>query len=183
MITPIHKIRFDMDREVPSIIFEADYRPTTGPLPRLEYPLIGLWVHDKVVLRALFEASVVPTHEREPILHRYEGPTIVHQGQARYRYFSVPGHAGMILTNKGFAQVGLDLLHIWASLSQLTNVEAIKAWSDAYSLIPISDSIAPEPVLTQVYDLLHNFPPITLRLFPKERSTDVPDDASRHSTL
>jgi hypothetical protein len=167
VIDPIHLISFDVDAEIPTVTFKADYRPTTGPLPELSYPLVGLWVYNGLVVRALFEAPTVPTHEREPILHRYEGPTIVHQGQARYRYFTVPGYAGMVLTPKGFAAAGVPVHHMWASLSEATNSLAYQEWANNHDTH--IGGLAPS--IVRLNDLLGGLPPIHLcvPILPEER--------------
>lgn len=91
-------IVFDSDQKL--ITFKGFYKLHTGPLPTLVYPLIGLWkdTNTNEVIKALFKADVIPTHDKEVILHRYEGVT--HQNHAKYRYFVVPGYAGLVLAPK-----------------------------------------------------------------------------------
>lgn len=135
-------IRFqDADREV---TFEGEYKPTTGPLPTLRYPLVGLWREpdgDKRVIKALFKASKVPVHGNEPILHRYEG--VSHQGHAKYRYFTVAGHAGMVLSPQ---QLGRDLVGIAQHLMASANDETMKPWVEGareglYELVSVPDQL------------------------------------------
>lgn len=171
MIDPIHLIRVDLNDQ-PRIIFEADYRPTTGPLPKRQYPLIGLWVHNGMIVRALFEAARVPTHEHEPIFHRYEGPEVVHQGQARYRYFTVPGYAGMILTKKSLVAAGIPVEEVWASLHEGTNQQQATEWAAKYNTSPGPVC----PTLIRISDLLGGLPPIILCTIPQEERQDSSDD-------
>ena len=122
--------------------------------------MIGLWVYKGTVLRALFGAHRIPTHERELILHRYEGTN--HQGQAKYRYFVVHGYAGMILTHKGFEAANIQINHMWASLSETHNKQEGHNWIAKYSTInPEDDS---KPFIVSIEDTLNNLSPIILSI-------------------
>jgi hypothetical protein len=127
----IHQIEFDASDPVyPEVTFRGGYRPGAGPLPTLHYPLTNLWVRDGVVVKAFFEATRLPVHEGEPILHRYESATATHQGQGSYRYFTIPGFAGMMLSPAGFAANGVRLIEVFHHLDEEVNEEKLTAWLD-----------------------------------------------------
>lgn len=173
MIDPIHLIRVELDDQ-PRIVFEADYRSATGPLPRMVYPLIGLWSYEGLLVRALFGTRFIPIHEHEPILHRYEGPTVAHASQAAYRYYTVPGYAGMTLTDKGFIKAGVPLIEMWASLSKTANYQAVHAGLNKYN----TQDPPTKPTLVILKDQLGNLPEIVLATRPEERTTEDHEEPS-----
>lgn len=77
------------------IEFTEELHPVQGPLPTLRYPLLGLWQHNTIIVRAYFEADQVPMEHNEIGLYRWE-PALTAL-RAKYRYFNVPGGAGLFL--------------------------------------------------------------------------------------
>lgn len=132
MSITIHQIHFDLsDPKFPEVVFRGGYRPGAGPLPTLHYALQGLWTLDDLVIKAFFEATKVPTHEGELILHRYESPRVTHQGQAAYRYFTIPGMAGMILSQPGYKDARLRVIEAFHHLDKTTNWAKCNAWLES----------------------------------------------------
>lgn len=77
------------------IRFTEEVHPVQGPLPSLEYPLLGLWQHNGILLRAYFEADQIPTEHNEIGFYRWE-PALTAL-RAKYLYFNVPRAAGLFL--------------------------------------------------------------------------------------
>jgi hypothetical protein len=126
------------------ITFKGSYKLNTGPLPTLTYPLIGLWKDSAgEVIKALFKADTVLMHEKEPIFHRYEG--VAHQNHAKYRYFIVPGYAGLVLSPK---HNNSDVIHVQHYLVKPNSVNLPETVSTAEKV--------------EIPDLLGNFEPIVL---------------------
>jgi len=149
----------ELNLEERTITFRGTYKPTAGPLPTLTYPLRGLWLHEDMPLSIVFEASKVPTHAGELILHKYEGASVVHPGQAKYRYFTVAGLAGMILSPEQLKQAGsIDMF--W----YLTPNANTRLATEKY----------PDHPRVDVPDALDNYPPMTLILASPD---PLPDDS------
>jgi len=84
-----------LDSEEPTIRFTEEVHPVQGPLPALNYKLLGLWQHNGIILRAYFEALEIPTEHNEIGFYRWE-PALTNS-RAKYNYFNVPNAAGMFL--------------------------------------------------------------------------------------
>jgi len=154
----------ELDLEGGIITFHGTYKPTAGPLPTLTYTLRGLWLHEEMPISIVFEATKVPTHGGELIFHKYEGASVVHPGQAKYRYFTVAGLAGMILSPEHLKQAGnIDMF--WY-LAPGANQRLV---AEKYPNHPWVD----------VSDVLNNYPPMTLVLASPD---PLPDDSQGVST-
>lgn len=141
----IHHIDIDpIDR---TITFKGGYTPTKGPLPSCRYELLGLWLYEDTLLKAVFKADRIPTQDGEPILHRYEGEKTVQPAQATYRYFTFEGHAGMILSAQACAKMRLE--QVWHFLDREANMTAATSWCDSEQLAR----------LEEVEDMLGQFGP------------------------
>jgi hypothetical protein len=139
------------------LVFEAYYGRAVGPLPNLKYRLVGLWRHDDVVLKAIFEAPHVPVQHGEPILHRYESNMTVQQGQANYRYIVIPGYAGMVLKRLPYAYA-----NAWLRMSLDENRRDMEAWTATQTPERLETL-----VFEQIEDVLGHFDPILVCLKPQ----------------
>lgn len=137
----------DFNLSEKTLQFIGGYKSNTGPLPTLMYPLLGLWRDPQTdeVIKALFQADRIPTHENEPILHRYEG--VSHQSHARYRYFVVPGHAGLVLAPQ---HMGSGIMRVSHHLVRTTTTDLTTPENEV------------EIDQVEIPDLLGNFGPIVL---------------------
>ena len=79
----------------PVIRFTQETHPVQGPLPSLDYNLLGLWQYNGVILRAYFEAKEIPTEHNEVGFYRWE-PALT-AARAKHSYFNVPNGAGLFL--------------------------------------------------------------------------------------
>jgi len=77
------------------LLFTEEVHPVQGPLPALNYKLLGLWQHKGVILRAYFQANEIPTEHNEVAFYRWE-PALT-AVRAKYQYFNVPNAAGLFL--------------------------------------------------------------------------------------
>lgn len=151
--------RIQVDTSQYTVTFQGGYSPASGPLPTQIYTLRGLWLHDNVILKALFQAEKIPVHDSTPIFHRYESHNISQPGQAVYRYFTVPGFAGMILSQSGYTRVGLPIASIFHHLDEDTNRDKLEIWREGKT-----PEFLDEHTLIEVPDQLGTYPPTILVL-------------------
>lgn len=146
-----------LNQDEGTVTFKGTYKPTAGPLPTLVYPLKGLWVHEAVPLAVVFAADKVPVHSGELILHKYEGASVTHPGQAKYRYFTVVGLGGMIMSIEHLRKSGY--IDVFWYLTPSANHE-------------LAASRYPDHSTVDVTDVLGNYPPMTLVLAPPDSQPD-----------
>lgn len=137
-----------------TVTFAGKYKPTAGPLPTLAYQLKGLWTYNEQVVAAVFSADKVPTHAGELILHKYEGASVVHPGQAKYRYFTVIGLAGMISSLEHLRQAG-PVKDLFWYMSKEANQR-------------LAGELYPDHPVVELPDVIGSYPPMTLVLEPED---------------
>ncbi len=143
----IHNIHFDLvERRVE---FRGGYRQSAGPLPSLDYPLLGYWEFEGTLIKAVFAVDRLPTQGGDPILHRYEGPSVSQHGQACYRYFTQQGYGGMILSQAAYAKKGLPIVEAFHHLTTEANQSRLEAWKaerppevlDEFDIVKVPDRL------------------------------------------
>lgn len=170
----LQQITFNLAQR--EVTFHGGYSPSRGPLPTIAYPLLGYWEHEGVVLKAFFRTEALPTHEGEPILYRYEAPHVSHQGQAKYRYFTVPGYAGMMLSQAAYTQVGLPIKQVFNHLQKEVNQRLFEEWKQQQE-----PEMLEEYGIVEVPDRLGSFAPAILILSANPVGTELEHQVERES--
>lgn len=140
----IHRIQIDTLAE--TITFQGGYTPEKGPLPKLVYPLTGLWVYEEHLIKVIFEVDKLPLQAGDILLHRYEAERCIQPSQAAYRYFTICNHAGMVLGNQACGKIGIQ--RSWHHLLEEDNKKAVQRWaalngykSEDLNLVEVPDSL------------------------------------------
>lgn len=140
------------------ILFDGHYTTHKGPLPRMVYMLSGLWVLENRLLMAVWKADKLPVQDGELILHRYEGDRAVHPADASYRYFTVPGYAGMVLSTQACGRMSNpNVQKSFMTLSTQANLREGNQW-----LSSLSPEEQQDLSLLSIPDQLGNFGSVIL---------------------